>query len=226
MNLIPFNSISQPLAGDIHTLPSWAMMGPLYLHPSECLLISSEDVRCFFYTMAVPQEWVKYLAFNKRVPDSVVPHGCQGHECYLSSRVLPMGYLNSVSIAQHVHRNLVMQLQSGRDGPGVNLPEQELRKDQPFSVADPRWRVYLDNYDLLWGQLHLKLNPSLKNISAGRYQGTLRSQCPGQCKLKFKERRWTVGKERPSLKKASYASTSLRPSTFVNKSVCLSGSCK
>lgn len=60
-----------------------------------------------------------------------------------------MGYLNSVSIAQHVHRNLVMQLQSGRDGPGVNLPEQELRKDQPFSVADPRWRVYLDNYDLL-----------------------------------------------------------------------------
>lgn len=217
MNLIPFNSISQPLAGDIHTLLSWAMMGPLYLHPSECLLISSEDVRCFFYTMAVPQEWVKYLAFNKRIPDSVVPHGCQGHECYLSSRVLPMGYLNSVSIAQHVHRNLVMQLQSGRDGPGVNLPEQELRKDQPFSVADPRWRVYLDNYDLLWGQLHLKLNPSLKNISAGRYQGTLRSQCPGQCKLKFKERRWTVGKERPSLKKASYASTSLRPST---------GSCK
>ena len=98
--------------------------------------------------MAVPQEWVKYLAFNKRVPDSVVPHGCQGHECYLASRVLPMGYLNSVSIAQHVHRNLVMQLQSGRDGPGVNLPEQELRKDQPFSVADPHWRAYLDN-DLL-----------------------------------------------------------------------------
>lgn len=31
----------------------------------------------------------------------------------------------------------------------VNTAEAELRKDRPFSVANPTWRVYLDNYDLL-----------------------------------------------------------------------------
>ena len=144
-----------------------------------------------------------------------------------------MGYLNSVSIAQHVHRNLVMQLQSGRDGPGVNLPEQELRKDQPFSVADPRWRVYLDNYDLLERVEAIRCPeivgttaPEVKSLLEEYQRWEVPRNAKKSCKLKFKERRWTVGKERPSLKKASYASTSLRPSTFVNKSVCLSGSCK
>ena len=63
-----------------------------------------------------------------------------------------MGFLNSVSLAQHVHRNLVKW--SGRRehvgaSPPVNAPEQELRKDRPFTMANPSWRVYLDNYDLL-----------------------------------------------------------------------------
>lgn len=55
---------------------------------------------------------MKYLAFNKLVPDEVLPEAYVGRECYLASLVLPMGYLNSVSLAQHVHRNLA--LASGR----------------------------------------------------------------------------------------------------------------
>ena len=35
MNLIPFNSICQPLAGDIDTLPSWSMMSPFSLQRGE-----------------------------------------------------------------------------------------------------------------------------------------------------------------------------------------------
>eukprot|EP00438_Fugacium_kawagutii_P026107 Skav224735 [mRNA] locus=scaffold3343:16799:24817:- [translate_table: standard] len=147
MNLIPFNEISLPLTGDVETLPSWSMMSPFFLQPHENLLVSSEDVKCFFYTMTVPDTWCKFLAFNKAVPPQLLPPELQGRTVYLASKVLPMGYLNSVSIAQHVHRNLV--LWSGADSSDINAGHQEFRKDRPISVANPNWRVYLDNYDLL-----------------------------------------------------------------------------
>eukprot|EP00438_Fugacium_kawagutii_P024162 Skav223371 [mRNA] locus=scaffold1536:180534:185737:+ [translate_table: standard] len=147
MNLIPLNQICEPLAGDVDTLPSWAMMNPFHLQPSECLLVSSEDVKCFFYTMRVPSCWWKYLCFNKLVPNECLPESLRGRSVYLASTVLPMGFVNSVGLAQHVHRNLVQA--SGEGKPGVNEAHAELRKDRPFSVANPLWRVYLDNYDLL-----------------------------------------------------------------------------
>ena len=147
MNLIPFNSICQPLGGDIDTLPSWSMMSPFFLQPGENLLVSSEDVKCFFYTMRIPECWSKYLAFNKPVPDTALPVELHGKTVYLASRVLPMGFLNSVSLAQNVHRNLVKWSYGLEERPA--LESTELRKDRPFTTADSTWRVYLDNYDLL-----------------------------------------------------------------------------
>ena len=147
MNLIPLNTLCQSISGDIQTLPSWSLMNPFFLQPNEQLLISSEDVRCFFYVMAVPQSWWPFLGFNKRVPREVLPEHLMEEEVYLASRVLPMGFLNSVSLAQHVHRNLVLA-SSGSNGE-LNLAHEELRKDRPISSTNPTWRVYLDNYDLL-----------------------------------------------------------------------------
>eukprot|EP00438_Fugacium_kawagutii_P025257 Skav212859 [mRNA] locus=scaffold786:278107:283976:+ [translate_table: standard] len=147
MNLIPLNQLCRPMSGDVDTLPSWSMMTPFFLQPGENLLVSSEDVKCFFYTLQVPSCWVKYLAFNKPVPREALPTDAEPGTYYLASRVLPMGFLNSVSLAQHVHRNLVSW--SSSESSGANLPHQELRKDQPYTVSNPAWRVYLDNYDLL-----------------------------------------------------------------------------
>jgi hypothetical protein len=151
MNLIPLNHLCKPLAGDVDSLPAWSTMNPFFLQPDEKLLISSEDVKCFFYTMSVPRCWIKFLAFNKLVPLSALPPHLKGRRVYLASRVLPMGFLNSVSLAQHVHRNLVKWSSSPRSsaGDGVNVPEAELRRDRGFSLHNPNWRVYLDNYDLL-----------------------------------------------------------------------------
>ena len=147
MNLVPFNAIAEPMAGDVATLPTWSMMSPLFLQPTEQLLISSEDVRCFFYVMSVPDDWMKFLAFNKVVPDDCLPAHLKGRETYLAAKVLPMGFLNSVSLAQHAHRNLV--LGTNREEHSPNPPVAELRKDKLFTSANPAWRVYLDNYDLL-----------------------------------------------------------------------------
>ena len=149
MNLIPLNSLCTPLAGDVNTLPAWSGMSPFFLQPSECLLVSSEDVKCFFYTLSVPECWVKFLAFNKRVPDDVLPSHLQGRVIYLAAKVLPMGFLNSVSLAQNVHRNLVLASHESSLSREVNAPESEHRKDRPFCAGPSIWRVYLDNYDLL-----------------------------------------------------------------------------
>eukprot|EP00435_Cladocopium_sp_Y103_P033945 s3415_g8.t1 len=165
MNLIPLNRLAHPLRGDVETLPMWSLMNPYFLQPGDNLLVSSEDVRCFFYTMSVPESWQKYLAFNKQVPEGCLPEHLRGREVYLASRVLPMGFLNSVSLAQHVHRNLSLwSSQHSQDGVDVNPPEGEIRKDRPLTVCNPAWRIYLDNYDLL---------EKVSALGVGTLEGTL-----------------------------------------------------
>eukprot|EP00438_Fugacium_kawagutii_P018925 Skav209942 [mRNA] locus=scaffold102:393196:398480:+ [translate_table: standard] len=145
MNLIPLNNICRGIQGDVATLPSWASMGPMTLMPTEQLLISSEDVRCFFYIFKVPESWHPFLGFNKVVP-SRFTNGKPGKH-YLCATVLPMGFKNSVSLAQAVHRSVVAKA-SQRVSEGLS-GDQELRKDRPFPRSNFMYRVYLDNYDEL-----------------------------------------------------------------------------
>ena len=37
-------------------------------------------VKCFFYTMRVPEHWTKFLAFNKAVPQEVLPQELRGEK--------------------------------------------------------------------------------------------------------------------------------------------------
>lgn len=178
MNMTPLNALCMPMSGDIDTLPSWGAMSPFFLQPSECLLISSEDVKCFFYTMKVPSCWWKFLAFNKPVPDTVLPEHLRGRVVYLASQVLPMGFLNSVSLAQHVHRNLVSW--SAGASCGQNESHLELRKDRPFTSGNPNWRVYLDNYDLL---------ERVQSTQMVDMEGTV---APGVLALRNEYERWDV----------------------------------
>ena len=120
-------------------------MAPLQLMPSEDLVISSEDVRRFFYIFKVPREWSAFLAFNRPIPPELCPDD-QG-TYYLASQVLPMGFKNSVSLAQHVRRVMVRRA-GGNAGEGLQS-HQEIRKDRPFTVHRELHRVYLDNFDLL-----------------------------------------------------------------------------
>ena len=144
MNLIPLNNVVRSFEGDVSTLPSWAEMAPLHLQPHENLLVSSEDVRAFFYIFKVPPSWHRFLCFNRPLPEE--PCGERRGRWYPCSAVLPMGFKNSVSLAQHVHRFVVKRAlaQCGLQG-----GEAELRKDRVFSVSNPLHRVYLDNFDEL-----------------------------------------------------------------------------
>ena len=144
MNLIPLNGVCREFAGDVGTLPAWAGMSPLQIHPHEELVVSSEDVRCFFYIFKVPASWHKFLAFNRPLPKELC--GNKEGNFYPCSAVLPMGFKNSVSLAQHVHRFIVKNSLAGL--PKIS-GEAELRKDRPFPSSQGMYRIYLDNFDFL-----------------------------------------------------------------------------
>ena len=62
MNLIPLNSISQSVEGDVGTLPLLSQMNSLQLHPDEHLVVSSEDLKCMFYLFGMPSSWLVAFA--------------------------------------------------------------------------------------------------------------------------------------------------------------------
>lgn len=58
-----------------------------------------------------------------------------------------MGFVNSVAIAQHVHRRVIQQALGGERK--LAGGQQEIRRDRHQSTAGHQYRVYLDNYDEL-----------------------------------------------------------------------------
>jgi hypothetical protein len=131
MNLVPINRVCRSMDGDVSTLPSWAGMSPLCLMPEEDLIVSSEDVRCFFYIFKIPDAWHRYMAFSRPLPMSLC--GPKAGKWYPCSSVLPMGFKNSVSLAQHIHRFIV----GGALRRMTICPEAEMRKDRPFTSSNP-----------------------------------------------------------------------------------------
>ena len=147
MNLVPTNSCCRSLVGDTSTLPSVVGMSSVILEDSQLLITSSEDIRCFFYLFRTPSSWWKYMGFAREVPIEVLPSGVVGGGWHLVTQALPMGFINSVAIAQHVHRRVIGQALRGEKA--LASGHQELRRDRGFSASDHLYRVYLDNYDEL-----------------------------------------------------------------------------
>ena len=145
MNLKPTNQNCKALEGDTCTLPSATSLSSLFLDQDEMLTISSEDIKCFFYLFQVPCSWRKFLAFGKVVPRELLGDDFGNEDGYLVSRVLPMGFINSVAIAQHIHRNVVRRCMGSLERPIGG--ECELRRDRVFSSSPHLFRIYLDNFD-------------------------------------------------------------------------------
>ena len=147
MNLVPTNGLCRNLVGDTSTLPTVTGMSGTVLGDGELLLTSSEDIRCFFYLFRTPPEWHRFMGFGREVPQEGLPAGYTGKGWHLVSRVLPMGFINSVAIAQHVHRRVIQQALGGERK--LAGKHQEIRRDRHQSSAAHQYRVYLDNYDEL-----------------------------------------------------------------------------
>ena len=140
MDLRPVNLCFESIAGDLSALPMLSQLFPLEIFPDETLLISSEDIKAMFYVIGLPAAWRPLLAFGREVPPKLKPPGFEG-PCVLTSRVLPMGFINSVAIAQALHRDIVNR---AVDVLGISR-DAEIRRDQPLPSGSLGYRVYLDN---------------------------------------------------------------------------------
>ena len=161
MNLRPTNAISKCLVGDTGTLPSATSLGSWFLDDGQSIVTCSEDIRCFFYLFLLPKAWLPYLGFGMMVPEHMKPPEFAHEDCYLCSRVLPMGYLNSVGLAQAVHRNVVRQSLGTFSKPLGG--ESEIRRDKASTHGDMAFRIYLDNFDML-----RKCSPETAELIQGR----------------------------------------------------------
>lgn len=87
------------------------------------------------------------MAFGREIPPEVLPADCSGKGWYLTTQVLPTGFINSVAIAQRIHRRVINQALKGDQR--LASGHQEIRRDRQHSRAPHLFRVYLDNYDEL-----------------------------------------------------------------------------
>ena len=147
MNFVPLNDNCRPVDSDISTLPGISGLSPFILEDGEIALISSEDIRCFFYLFSLPANWFPFLAFNKLLPPELVPNEWKGQPCVLHARVLPIGFRNSVGIAQHIHRNVIRHALANALPPISG--EGEMRKDRAATSCKASYRIYLDNFDAI-----------------------------------------------------------------------------
>ena len=144
MNLVPLNRLCVAMKGDVSTLPSITGLSAFYIESGELALLSSEDIRCFYYLFRVPSCWTRFMGFAKELPPELVPAAYAGEPCHLVSLVLPMGWSNSVGLAQHIHRNVVRWK---LEETGMLGGEAELRRDKPSTLSATMFRIYLDNWD-------------------------------------------------------------------------------
>ena len=111
-----------------------------------------------------------------------------------------MGWVNSVAIAQHIHRNVVRSC-LGSLSPSVG-GECELRRGRLFSSIPKLFRVYLRSFDELIrvdkriaGVIAGTPSPEVQHLreASGASQDTLRRLQNRSCKQKFKEHVRMVG---------------------------------
>ena len=145
MNMVPLNKLCRSIQGDVGTLPTLAGLSAFYLEENEIAVMNSEDIKCFYYLFRVPDSWMKFMGFAREIPTEFVPAQWKGEPCHLVAQVLPMGFINSVGLAQHIHRNVVRwSLANCETDLGG---EAELRRDRPAPMGKDLYRVYLDNWD-------------------------------------------------------------------------------
>ena len=150
MNFVPVNSILEPITGDVSTLPYMGQWTSLQLLSWQYFSWSSEGISCMFYIFRVPAAWAPYMAFScgnvarfLKEPENV--------DMRLCARVLGMGWLSSVGVAQHLIRELTLRAPTL----GAGLPAgAELRRDVdlpgPGAQGDGAyefWSVYMDDFD-------------------------------------------------------------------------------
>ena len=140
-NLIPSNEFQAHLSGGDRYLPYLGQLTLLEQTENETYLVDSEDFSSCFNLFKLPPVWFPYMCFEKTV-DGKIFGLTPGEHVYPAMSVVPMGWINSVTVIQSVVRSLVFQ--------GADIPEDsEVTKVKRLPKCDDLTVIYLDSYDEL-----------------------------------------------------------------------------
>ena len=149
MNLTGSNSTQHQLEGGASNLPSITAWQSLVLEQGQSLEMFQSDMSSAFYLFKVPPCWYRHLAFNVVASEEELM-GKGRRRFALCCSVLPMGWLNSVSVMQEVSENILKH--------GQLNPYNQVARSNPLprwftevlTEADQSdrswWHVYLDNF--------------------------------------------------------------------------------
>eukprot|EP00438_Fugacium_kawagutii_P020465 Skav206770 [mRNA] locus=scaffold167:518352:522925:+ [translate_table: standard] len=137
--MCPVNAVTEPIAGSQDTLPYIGQMTGLLLEESESLVLESEDLQSAFNLFSVPDRWLGYFAYSKKVDQSAfgLPAGKMVRPAL---GVVPMGWHSAVALVQEAVRDLVFN----RSGVPRELSAE---KGKPLPDTKEMAVVYLDNFD-------------------------------------------------------------------------------
>eukprot|EP00435_Cladocopium_sp_Y103_P059381 s905_g21.t1 len=137
--LVPSNTYQAHMVADDAHLPYLGQMAMLEVDEDEEMLVDSEDLVSCFNLFRLPRKWAGFCTFAKKVRSSIFG-GPPDEMSYVGLRVVPMGWINSVSLMQTVVRRLVFGLS--------RIPAtSEVSKLKWFPEDDSISVVYLDSYD-------------------------------------------------------------------------------
>lgn len=140
-NFIPINQYLAHLSGGDQFLPYLGQLTLMGLEEDENLLVDSEDFCSCFNLFTLPASWRGLMCFGLMV-DAKFMGGTAGHMVYPAMAVVPMGWINAVTVIQSVVRSLVFQ--------GAQVPESsEVAKIKQMPDTDDFTVIYLDSYDEL-----------------------------------------------------------------------------
>lgn len=137
--LVPTNAATTPIEGAQDTLPYIGTLSALMLEEDEMLYLDSEDLQSAFNLFSVPDQWLGYFAYSKKVDGKAfgLPAGKLVRPAL---SVIPMGWHSAVGVVQEAVRHLVF------DRAKVNR-ETSVEKGSPLPDTKTMSVVYLDNFD-------------------------------------------------------------------------------
>ena len=101
------NEFLEALPGDQDFLPYVAQLGLILLEEGQTLLIESEDLTSAFNLFRMPDAWLPYFSYVKKVPGRIL--GSSEEWVRPALRVISVGWSSAVTIMQAVLRNLVFK---------------------------------------------------------------------------------------------------------------------
>jgi hypothetical protein len=149
MNLTGSNSTHFQLEGGCSTLPSICSWQSIVLDGHERLSLQQSDMCSAFYLFKIPGQWKRHLAFNIISPAERINRET-GELFALACAVIPMGWLNSVSIMQEISENLLSRESlplEHRLARGYTVPPWlNSILDHSRETGKSWWHVYLDDF--------------------------------------------------------------------------------